>query len=605
MRRADAWLAAGTFALLVFSLLPSGLAPWSLPAGFGDLVAYHYPMRHLIATSLICGRMPFWNPYLFAGLPLAANPQSALYYPPAALGWLFPLTLGLSWDCWLHLFWAALGASLLARRGGIAGVSAWALGLAYAACPFVAYRVVEGIPTLLASLAWAPWCWLFWVYGARGLLAAALALQLLSGHPQFCAVNALGLAVWTACTRPSRLRALAFEGLCAAALTAVLWAPLFEFLGQSVRRGWPASFSLGYSVGARELSTWLWPGALGDPLRKTWGGPPSVFLETTGVWLGPALFLSFAGLSAARAALLAAGLFLAAGAHNPGYRWLLEHTALGFLRTPSRALFLDLWALWLSAGAGWLAFSRRGGRRTATALAAAGVVCMLVWDGPFLKAADAYPLLAINPTLAQQMGDVPFRILGDPQLSNQNKVMLYRAMNVNGYEAFYLAGYPAYAARSEGGPAADASRTYLTRADTPEMRRLGVAYRLTVAGRLEKGGAKALPLAFFVDAKGEPVPGPVRLSRERPERWRVEAASWPARSAALVLSQSAYPGWRAWLGGRPVALELYDGLLQSVRRPDEAEPLNLVAEFSPSRYGLLAAATAAAWALWLALWRRA
>jgi hypothetical protein len=605
--RVDAGRALALLALLIAPLLPAGLSPWSLPAGFGDLVAYHYPMRHLTGSALQSGRLPFWNPHLFAGLPLAANPQSVLYYPPSLLGALFPLTLALSWDNWLHLAWAALGAALLARRGGARGGLAWGLGAVYALSPFLVYRVAEGIPTLLASLAWAPWCWLFWAYGPPGWLGACWALQLMSGHPQFCAINALGLAVWTAWARPRRLAAFAREGAIAAALSPLVWAPLGEFLGQSVRRDWPAAFSLGYSVGLAEFATWIFPGALGDPISKTWAAPPSVFFETTGVTMGlGALALAVWGIRRAGAGpwlLLGAGLFLAAGSNNPVYPWLLENTPMSFLRTPSRALFLALWAVWLSAAAACARLPATGAkRRWALAALVAAVVELAAWDSRFLEAADAYPYLVVNQTLAQQMGEAPFRVLGDPGLANQNKVMLYRAMNVNGYEAFYLAGYPAFCARSEGKPAADASRTYLSNGGTPEMRRLCVGYRLSLEGKLEKAGAgHSLPLAYFVDANDEPLAEQprLRITRERAERWLVEGAAWPSRAAALVLSQSAYPGWRVWIGGREAELSRSGAILQAVARGGEDGPVSVAASFAPSRWGALVAAAVAAWALWL------
>ena len=76
-----------------------------------------------------------------------------------------------------------LGMALLARRQGITPLGSWLLAGLYALSPFLIYRVTEGIPTLLASLSWAPWCWLCWLFGGPLLLAAAWALQFLAGIP--------------------------------------------------------------------------------------------------------------------------------------------------------------------------------------------------------------------------------------------------------------------------------------------------------------------------------------------------------------------------------------------------------------------------------------
>ena len=77
--------------------------------------------------------------------------------------------------------------------------------------------------------------------------------------------------------------------------------------------------------------------------------------------------------------------------------------------------------------------------------------------------------------MVETLAGRPLRFASDPALANPNKAMLYRAMNVNGYEAFYLARYVPYAARAAGGPAADPSRTHLRRVDPPEIRTPGAA----------------------------------------------------------------------------------------------------------------------------------
>ena len=148
----------GSFSGLILAVsAPAWFKPWAALANFGDLYAYHYPLRHVVVSALQSGRLPFWNPYIFSGLPLAANPQSVLFYPVALLGAVLPLSVALTWDCVFHLLWAGLGMALLARRQGITPLGSWLLAGLYALSPFLIYRVTEGIPTLLASLSWAPW----------------------------------------------------------------------------------------------------------------------------------------------------------------------------------------------------------------------------------------------------------------------------------------------------------------------------------------------------------------------------------------------------------------------------------------------------------------
>ncbi|MBI5630349.1 MAG: hypothetical protein HY921_05645 [Elusimicrobia bacterium] len=564
------------WALLILAIsFPVWLCPGLSFKNFGDLYTYHYPLRHLAWSSLQAGRLPFWNPYIFAGLPLLANSQAAFFYPVSALCGIFPLSLALSWDCLFHVFWSGLGIFLLSRSQRLSSSGSLSLSLAYALSPFLVYRITEGIPTLLSSLAWAPWCWLAWLSGAPGALAACWALQFLSGHPQFMIANAMALALWAA-SSPSigkTGRALAREGLLALGLCAVQSAPTLEFLGQSGRRGWPLDFALGYSFELKTLASWLFPGAWGSPVGGGYSGPPSVFFETSGVYVGLlGLVLAAFGLCSGKARrswiLLGAGLFLASGGRNPFYRALLSWTPLGFLRTPSRYLFLCLWGLILAAGAGWKLLQRRR-RFSAGAggtLVAVLALDLLVWDWAYLRPEENLPYLRPSASFAQQMGGGAWRLITDPELANPNKTMLYRAMNVNGYEAFFLSAFPEYAAKSEGRAAVDASRGYLRRHETLEMSRLGVKYFLAEDGQWRHNPA-ALPLAYFVGLSGAAVKNYVKLEIARPEHWRLRARV-PGEAGSLVLAQPFYPGWRTYVNGQEVPLGRWEGFLQFLNAAD-------------------------------------
>jgi hypothetical protein len=599
--------AFGILAVLACALLgPALFSPGAVVAGFGDLFAYHYPLRHLAAGSLQAGRLPFWNPYIFCGEPLAANSQAVLFYPLGVLSRILPLTSALSWDFALHLVWAGLGIMLLARREGLRSAGALFLACLYCFSPFLLYRMTEGIPTLLAALAWAPWCWLAFLSLRPGLLAAAWALQFLSGHPQFLLANAAGMAAWALC-RPERTRLLGrfvLEGLAAAALAAAQWPATWEFVSLSVRRGWPQAFLAAYSLSPQDLLTCLWPNALGNPLDGTWSDSPSVFFESAGVFIGWAgLLAAAAGFwrgRAWRAALLAGlGVFLALGWNNPFYRWAAAGPA-GLLRTPSRYLFLLLWGLVMAAGSG----ARRweGSLKPAFKLflVAAAAAQLLLWGRRFTAAESAAPYLVKNPALAQAAGGRPLRILTDPALANADKTMLYRAMNVNGYDAFYLAGFPAFAAASEGRPAADASRSYLERPDTPAMRLAGVAYKLTAAGQLI-AAPQAMPLAYFAAGSQALWDAPAAsVELPRPERLRA-VGTVPRGADRFVVAVPAYPGWRAWRDGVRAELEPW-GFFQAVRLPAGAagRTLDLRLDFRPSSWPAGVLAALAAWLVWLA-----
>jgi hypothetical protein len=73
--------------------------------------------------SVNSGLFPLWNNLLGMGAPLAANYQTALFYPPTWLYYLAYAAGGIGAMAWflavmvvLHLFWAGLGMALLVRE---------------------------------------------------------------------------------------------------------------------------------------------------------------------------------------------------------------------------------------------------------------------------------------------------------------------------------------------------------------------------------------------------------------------------------------------------------------------------------------------------------
>lgn len=538
-------------------------------------------------------------------MPHAANPQSVLFYPASMLGFFFPAMAAFVWDQILHLLWAGFGAYALARAARLPRAGAGALAAAYALSPFLVYRVTAGIPTLAASLSWAPWTWLAWLFGGAPLLAAAWALQFLSGHPQFLLVNAAAMALWAA-ARPERAalaRRFAAGAAGALALAAVQWVPMLELLRGSNRSGWPAEFVSSYSLSPWALLTWLAPGALGTPFNGVWEEPASVFYESCGVWLG-CVALALAVVAAARARprpgaflLVAAGVLLALGANGPFGR-LLGLPGFSYLRTPSRWSFLALWGLWLLAGSGARAVAADPRRARALAFLPLLVLAELaLWDAPFLRSARARRFVMTN-SAASDLGGRAERAITAPELANPNKMIVYRIRNANGYDAFYPASAAVWAAEAEGSPAADSSRVYVSRWRSEAASRAGVTTSLGPGGLAHNPGA--WPLAAFVDSRGRRVGPDPGLSIERPERWRVFGPV-PAGAAAVALAETRWPGWRALLAGRPAATVPWGPAFQAVPLPAGTAALDLRFEFTPTFWFPLAALTAAAWALWLRL----
>lgn len=592
MNRRDAPFLILALLLLAAPLCPALLRSGLMPRNFGDLYAYHYPLRHLAASRLQEGRVPLWNPYLFAGMPLAANPQAVLFYPGSLLHYFFPPARAMAWDALLHLCWAWLGAYLLLRKRGLDRLGCWALALAYGLSPFLAARVAQGVPTHLAALAWAPWIWLCALSKSRLLLGLALALQLLSGHPQFSLIHLCGLGGYLLLARPRALWSLLAPACALALLLAAVQAlPTLELLRLSVRSYWEGAYALGYSLQPGRLLTLLHPNAFGNPLQPGFPLYPSEFFELLTVYIGLLpLALALYGLPR-RPALLAlagAGLFLALGERNPLYPALSRWLGLGFLRVPGRFSFLIVWALWLSAATGWKELLGDGpARRSRLARVAAALVAvdLAFWSWRWLQPQETRPFLSSNQELISLLRRGGGRVATAPELPAPDKSLLHRLPDASGYEAFYPAPIAFYTARSERGAAADGSRTYIRRWDTPEMSRLAVRYYVSPERLPGQFPAFAAAGAWVYENKaaGPWVEGAALAARPSDEHWTLRLA----RAGPVRISQAHYPGWTLWSAGRRLPVRLEDGLFPAANpRPPGPGPWTLHWRFLPRSFFL-------------------
>ncbi|MFA6029920.1 MAG: hypothetical protein WC969_08710 [Elusimicrobiota bacterium] len=599
MRIKDLRLFALLVAALCALLAPALLHPSLSLANFGDLYSYHWPLRHLVAARLQEGGLPAWNPYVFSGLPLLANPQACLFYPPSALFQVLPVSWAFTLNALFHLALAAFGMQLLMRRAGSDGAGAALLAAAFAFSPMLLYRIPQGIPTQLAVLAWTPWCWLGLRAGRPWLLGGAWALQFLAGHPQYGLVNAVGLLLY-ALLDPPRLRTFAAGAAVALPLALVQLFPTAEFLSASNRVGWASGSAGAYSLPPSALASLALPSLAGTPLDGSFAGWPSEFFEFHAAVAGPALvLLALAGLAVRRAPfgaapwlLLPVGVFFALGGKNP----LLPLSGLpllGLLRVPARFVLLVFWGLLLASAAGWALLRRR---RWLPRVLRAGIVLLVLVElvplsARFLRAEDAWGWMGPRPEFTAKLGGRPWRFASTPEVANPNKAVFYRAMNASGYDAFYLRRYSDYLGRGGEGSSLDASRVLAVRPEALPWRRLSVIWRLDPTGL--SGMPGAMPL-------GRSGGTPAVTWMLSPERWRLHGET-PA-AGTLVFAMPAYPGWRAFVDGKPAPIGLSEGLFQSVQVP--AGPWTADFRFRSTLFPLFACVSAAAAALWLAAARR-
>ncbi len=385
------------------------VAVWPLVAGgrtlyLRDAANTHLPAKWSQAEAMRAGRLPLIDPLRDGGQPALGNPNTVPLYPDNLLYLAAPALWAFNAHFWLHLLLAPWAFFWLARVWGLGPRAAWAAGACYAASGFFLsslnlYNLVAGYALAPALVAAAlrlaeP--------GRRGrrlaILAVLWALVLLAGDPMTAAV-ALAAALGAMAARAGWRAPIRAAPWLALGLGTLLAAPqLVEFL-----RILPASFRghLGYSAAAAAeaswhpatLFGWLVPFPFGGPDLAFWGQRlfggdlPLLFALYPGV---AALALALAagpprGGAAGAAGrwawgLVAAGLFLALGGHNPVVRALMALPGADLLRLPVKLWLLVALGAALLCGRGFeRAFG--GGRRRplALALAAVGSLLAALW----------------------------------------------------------------------------------------------------------------------------------------------------------------------------------------------------------------------------------
>lgn len=273
--------------------------PWMShrPAGFDgpgnvvmpDIVTAMVPYYVLTERSIAQGQWPLWNPLEMAGMPLLANFQSAVFYPPRLLHAFLDLHLATSIYYLLKLFLCGMTAFLCARGLGLGVFAARFFSIAWMLNGFNFVWCYWPLPDVCA---WLPVLFYGVEMAARGQARAGVfgigaggALMLLAGHPETAFTEALGvgvyLAVRLALAWPGWRATLRAAGVCCAGwalalgVTASVWLPFVEYLLNSYTLHERAGDDYGNYVSPIGMVTWFVPRFLGTNAEDNFWGENS------------------------------------------------------------------------------------------------------------------------------------------------------------------------------------------------------------------------------------------------------------------------------------------------------------------------------------------
>ncbi len=340
--------------------------------------------------SLEAGEYPYWNPFVFTGMPSFAS----LAYNPGV----YPLTaplhavrefLNLPPMTWLlfHLWLMGVGMTGYLRWRGASWASATVGGVLFMSLPKILAWSAYGHGTKVGTFAWFPWA--IWTAEAAlrksslrwaAALALVLSMQLLRAHVQIVYYTVMTIAIWVGAQAWAELRGggcrsrlgrsvvwVGLAGLLALGVAATLYLPVLEYQGWSIRGasgGGAAAatsaydYATSWSMRWSEIATFWWPTAVGYGRAAYVGGMPFTDYPH---YLGlPLLLLAAFGVATRRdrwswaaMSVVLLSTLVALGKYGPVYR-LFYDILPGFqkFRVPVMILCIQHFAVVVLAAGG-------------------------------------------------------------------------------------------------------------------------------------------------------------------------------------------------------------------------------------------------------------
>jgi len=165
----------------------------------GDVMNVYSPWQEYNQEALSAGRLPLWSDDFFAGFPLFAESQGAIFYPPTRLIYaLSPRSMAFSFDVIFHFILAGWFQYFFARTLRLSPRASL-----LAAVTFAFSGMFLSLPinfTIFRSIVWIPFIFAFLTIGARRgsllfplITAFGLVCQMMGGSLQVTGITVLAM----------------------------------------------------------------------------------------------------------------------------------------------------------------------------------------------------------------------------------------------------------------------------------------------------------------------------------------------------------------------------------------------------------------------------
>ncbi|MBU0618992.1 YfhO family protein [Patescibacteria group bacterium] len=354
-----------------------------------DPVRQIYPYKQLVINQWKAGQVPSWNPYILAGMPLAASWQAGAFYPFNLVFLVLPFKLAWTVFIGLQPFLAALFMFFYLKNQRFKQLNCWLIALSWAFSGFMMAWLTWG--NIGHTALWLPLILLSIDKKRYSVFIFALASAILAGHTQVAfyvsifSILYLGFNVFVKKISSKTLIRFVLSGLIVACLTLPQWGPSLKLAQLSGRQSdLPNKGKLDWFLPGVHLTQLIAPDFFGNPATQNYWG----------VW-NYAEFVSYIGIAGLLLAIyglffsqdknrhffsLTALLTLILATSNPISRLFLNVPFVGTFQ-PSRFVYLLDFSLLLLAGYGFQAFLTKGSVKKLFPfkLVFSGIICCLLF----------------------------------------------------------------------------------------------------------------------------------------------------------------------------------------------------------------------------------
>ena len=382
-------LLGGLLILICLFLFRDILFGGHLLAG-ADFISFYLGLKQFLFNEVHQHHtIPFWNPFVFGGIPFLAHFESTIFYPLDILFWFISPEKAYGPTMCLHFMVAALSMYLLARSLGMGRAASFMAATIYILNGHILPVLNNGLMYRIQAVTWIPLI-IFFLQRAttsrapylNGAIAGLLwGIQILSGSPQDAFYTFLAGCFFLLCKakirageRKENLQLLFIACLvffAGAGLASVQLVPAFEFISRSVRTllGSYEIRTMG-SYPLEGIITMVMPHFFGNFAQRTFwvfGTPWTIPVYNLYVGVLPLILLFYGLRPSSRSnrllvfcvGLAVLALVSALGANTPIYRLTSYLPGFDRIRAPEKTIALWAFAFGILAGMAMDTFLKR------------------------------------------------------------------------------------------------------------------------------------------------------------------------------------------------------------------------------------------------------